>query len=344
MRTLILIALVGLGAQLVDGGLGMAYGVTTSTLLLMIGANPAAASATVHLAEVGTTLASGLSHWRFGNVDWPVVAKIGIPGAIGGFLGATALSSLDASIARPLMSSVLLILGVYILFRFTFKGLRKERLGRKVPTRFLAPLGLFAGFIDATGGGGWGPVGTPALLADGRLEPRKAVGSVNTAEFMVTVAASLGFLFHLGSQGISFGWVAAPPDRRRDRRPHRRSPGQGDPGSCTGPRRRWPDRADQRPDVTLPGRVGRPVVADQRGAFRHRRRRDHRDRLRREGAPGRARRHRHDAPSPDHGRRAGNGTSQRRAGGRRRRSPRELLRSWLTPSMRRRPTLSKQYA
>lgn len=209
MRTLILIALVGLGAQLVDGGLGMAYGVTTSTLLLMIGANPAAASATVHLAEVGTTLASGLSHWRFGNVDWPVVAKIGIPGAIGGFLGATALSSLDASIARPLMSSVLLILGVYILFRFTFKGLRKERLGRKVPTRFLAPLGLFAGFIDATGGGGWGPVGTPALLADGRLEPRKAVGSVNTAEFMVTVAASLGFLFHLGSQGISFGWVAA---------------------------------------------------------------------------------------------------------------------------------------
>lgn len=209
MRTLVLIALVGLAAQLVDGGLGMAYGVTTSTLLLMIGANPAAASATVHLAEVGTTLASGLSHWKFGNVDWRVVAKIGFPGAVGGFLGATVLSTLDASVARPLMSTVLLVLGVYILYRFTFKGLRKERLGRTIPAKFLSPLGLFAGFIDATGGGGWGPVGTPALLADGRLEPRKVVGSVNTAEFMVTVAASLGFLMHLGSQGINFAWVAA---------------------------------------------------------------------------------------------------------------------------------------
>lgn len=209
MRTLVLIALVGLAAQLVDGGLGMAYGVTTSTLLLMIGANPAAASATVHLAEVGTTLASGLSHWKFGNVDWRVVAKIGFPGAVGGFLGATVLSNLDASVARPLMSAVLLVLGVYILYRFTFKGLRKERLGRSIPAKFLSPLGLFAGFIDATGGGGWGPVGTPALLADGRLEPRKVVGSVNTAEFLVTVAASLGFLIHLGSQGINFAWVAA---------------------------------------------------------------------------------------------------------------------------------------
>lgn len=209
VRTLVLIALVGLAAQLVDGGLGMAYGVTTSTLLLMIGTNPAAASATVHLAEVGTTLASGLSHWRFGNVDWRVVAKIGIPGAIGGFLGASVLSNLDASVARPVMSTVLLILGIYILWRFTFKGLRKERLGRRIPAKFLSPLGLFAGFIDATGGGGWGPVGTPALLADGRLEPRKVVGSVNTAEFMVTVAASLGFLLHLGGQGINFAWVGA---------------------------------------------------------------------------------------------------------------------------------------
>ena len=112
MRMLVLIALVGLAAQLVDGGLGMAYGVTTSTLLLTIGANPAAASATVHLAEVGTTLVSGLSHWRFGNVDWGVVAKIGIPGAIGAFLGATALSNLDAAAARPFMSAVLLALGL----------------------------------------------------------------------------------------------------------------------------------------------------------------------------------------------------------------------------------------
>ena len=209
MRMLVLIALVGLAAQLVDGGLGMAYGVTTSTLLLTIGANPAAASATVHLAEVGTTLVSGLSHWRFGNVDWGVVTKIGIPGAIGAFLGATALSNLDAAAARPFMSAVLLALGLFILVRFTLGGLRSDRLGRAIPARLLAPLGLFAGFMDAAGGGGWGPVGTPALLADGRLEPRKVVGSINSAEFLVTVAASLGFLFSLGSQGITWSWVLA---------------------------------------------------------------------------------------------------------------------------------------
>lgn len=209
MRMLVLIALVGLAAQLVDGGLGMAYGVTTSTLLLTIGANPAAASATVHLAEVGTTLVSGLSHWRFGNVDWGVVAKIGIPGAIGAFLGATALSNLDAAAAKPFMSAVLLALGLFILVRFTLGGLRSDRLGRAIPARLLTPLGLFAGFMDAAGGGGWGPVGTPALLADGRLEPRKVVGSINSAEFLVTVAASLGFLFSLGSQGITWSWVLA---------------------------------------------------------------------------------------------------------------------------------------
>lgn len=209
MRMLILIALVGLAAQLVDGGLGMAYGVTTTTLLLTIGANPAAASATVHLAEVGTTLVSGVSHWRFGNVDWRIVLTIGLPGAVGAFLGATVLTGLDASTAKPLMSTVLLALGVYILVRFTFRGPRRDRLGARVPARLLSPLGLFAGFMDAAGGGGWGPVGTPALLADGRVEPRKVVGSVNTAEFLVTVAASLGFLFSLGSQGINFAWVAA---------------------------------------------------------------------------------------------------------------------------------------
>ena len=103
MRQLVLLALVGLGAQLVDGSLGMAYGVTSTTLLLAIGTNPAAASATVHLAEIGTTLVSGLSHWRFGNVDWKVVAKIGIPGAIGAFAGATFLSSLSTEVAAPVM-------------------------------------------------------------------------------------------------------------------------------------------------------------------------------------------------------------------------------------------------
>lgn len=209
MRTLMVLALAGLGAQLVDGSLGMAYGVTSTTLLLAMGTNPAAASATVHLAEIGTTLMSGASHWRFGNVDWKVVGKIGVPGAVGSFLGATVLSKLSTEVAAPLMSLILLGLGVYVMSRFTFRGLPKDRVGLPLRRRFLTPLGLVAGFLDATGGGGWGPVGTPALLASGRMEPRKVIGSIDTSEFLVAVAASLGFLFSLGSQGIDFTWVAA---------------------------------------------------------------------------------------------------------------------------------------
>ena len=209
MRPLVLLALVGLGAQLVDGSLGMAYGVTSTTLLLAIGTNPAAASATVHLAEVGTTLASGVSHWRFGNVDWKVVTKIGIPGAIGAFAGATFLSWLSTEIAKPLMSILLLGLGLYVLLRFTLRGLRTDRLGQPLRKRFLTPLGLVAGFMDATGGGGWGPVGTPAILASGRMEPRKVIGSIDTSEFFVAVAASLGFLFGLGTAGINPAWALA---------------------------------------------------------------------------------------------------------------------------------------
>lgn len=209
MRQLILLALVGLAAQLVDGGLGMAYGVTTTTLLLMLGTNPAAASATVHLAEIGTTLASGTAHWKFGNVDWSVVLRVGLPGAVGAFLGATVLSSLDAEVARPITATILLVLGIYLLARFTRSGVRTDRLGQPLRHRFLTPLGLVAGFLDATGGGGWGPVGTPALLATGRLEPRTIVGSISASEFLVALAASLGFLVGLGSQGINLTWVLA---------------------------------------------------------------------------------------------------------------------------------------
>jgi uncharacterized membrane protein YfcA len=207
VRTLVLLGLVGLAAQLVDGSLGMAYGVTSTTLLLAIGANPAAASATVHLAEIGTTLASGASHWRFGNVDWKVVLKIGIPGAIGAFAGATVLSRLSTEVAAPVMSIILLSLGLYLLVRFTLRGLDRKNLGKPLRKRFLTPLGLVGGFLDATGGGGWGPVGTPALLASGRIEPRKVIGSVDTSEFLVALAASLGFLVGIGSAGIDFAWV-----------------------------------------------------------------------------------------------------------------------------------------
>ncbi|HEX2141565.1 MAG TPA: sulfite exporter TauE/SafE family protein, partial [Candidatus Limnocylindria bacterium] len=209
MKTLTLLALVGLGAQLVDGSLGMAYGVTSTTLLLAIGTNPAAASASVHLAEIGTTLASGVAHWRFGNVDWKVVAKIGVPGAIGAFLGATVLSSLSTEVAAPVMALILLALGIYLLVRFTLRGVDRRNLGKPMRKRFLGPLGLVAGFVDTTGGGGWGPVGTPAILASGRMEPRKVIGSIDTSEFLVALAASLGFLFALGSRGIDAAWVLA---------------------------------------------------------------------------------------------------------------------------------------
>ncbi|MEO3820199.1 sulfite exporter TauE/SafE family protein [Plantactinospora sp. B24E8] len=209
MRTLVLLALVGLGAQLVDGSLGMAYGVTSTTLLLAIGTQPAAASAAVHLAEIGTTLASGAAHWRFGNIDPKVVVRIGVPGAIGAFAGATLLSAISTEFAAPVMSLVLLSLGCYILVRFTGFAVPVGNLGKPLRGRFLAPLGLVAGFIDATGGGGWGPVGTPAILASGRLEPRKVIGSVDTSEFLVATAASAGFLVGLGAADINLGVVAA---------------------------------------------------------------------------------------------------------------------------------------
>ncbi len=209
MRRLVLLALVGLGAQLVDGSLGMAYGVTSTTLLLSVGTNPAGASATVHFAEIGTTLMSGLAHWRFGNVDWGVVVRVGIPGAAGAFAGATILSRLSTDAAAPVMSMVLLALGAYVLVRFTVAGLPANRLGQPLRARFLGPLGLVAGFVDATGGGGWGPVGTPAILASGRLEPNKTIGSIDTSEFLVAVAASVGFLVGIGSEGVNAAWAAA---------------------------------------------------------------------------------------------------------------------------------------
>jgi hypothetical protein len=207
VKTIVLLALVGLGAQLVDGSLGMAYGVTSTTLLLAIGTNPAAASATVHFAEIGTSLMSGLAHWKFGNVDWKVVAKIGLPGAVGAFAGATFLSHLSTGVAAPAMSLILLALGLYLLIRFTLRGIDRRHLGKPMRKRFLAPLGVVAGFVDATGGGGWGPIGTPAILASGRMEPRKVIGSIDTSEFLIAVAASLGFLFALGSQGIDPTWA-----------------------------------------------------------------------------------------------------------------------------------------
>ena len=209
MPTLIVLALVGFAAQLVDGALGMAYGATSSTLVLAAGYSPATASASVHLAELGTTVASGASHWRFGNVDWRTVRRIGIPGAVGAFIGAVVLGNISTDVATPWMAGVLLALGVYILLRFTLGGTPSPRGRPYVRGRYLAPLGLTAGFIDATGGGGWGPVATPTLLATGKMQPRKVVGSVDTSEFLVALAASIGFLVALGTEVLSPRIVAA---------------------------------------------------------------------------------------------------------------------------------------
>jgi uncharacterized membrane protein YfcA len=209
VRNLIVLAVVGLFAQLVDGSLGMAYGVTSSSLLLATGIAPAAASAAVHLSEVGTTLVSGAAHWRFGNVDWRVVRIMAVPGGIFAFLGATLLSNLDGDDAKPWVSLLLLSLGVYVVYRFLRLGGRRPEFRGRVKARFLVPLAAVAGGMDAIGGGGWGPVGTSSLLAWGRIEPRKVVGSIDTAEFVVAVGASVGFVLALGSSGIDFTWVIA---------------------------------------------------------------------------------------------------------------------------------------
>src|SRR5918998_1368676 len=219
MRTLIALLGVGFFAQLVDGALGMAYGATSSSLVLAAGYTPAVSSASVHLAELGTCLASGASHWRFGNVDWRTVRRIGVPGALGAFVGAVLLSNISGDAARPWMAGILLALGIYVLVRFAVAGTTQRPGRRYVRGRYLAPLGLTAGFVDATGGGGWGPVATPALLTSGRMEPRKVVGSVDTSEFLVALAASIGFLAALGGGVVSMknrgpllvGGLAAAP-------------------------------------------------------------------------------------------------------------------------------------
>ena len=195
MVTLILIAVAGLAGQLVDGGLGMGFGVTSTTMLIMLASlGPAQASAVVHTAELGTTLVSGFSHWRFGNVDWRVVAAIGIPGAIGAFAGATVLSNLSTEAAKPIMSLILAAIGINLVWRFS-RGIVRRKVAEKPHSKpFLGILGIFGGFIDATGGGGWGPVTTSTLLSAGRSEPRRIVGTVTTAEFFVTTAATAGFV------------------------------------------------------------------------------------------------------------------------------------------------------
>lgn len=210
MPQLLVFVLAGLFGQLVDGSLGMGFGVTSSTVLLSSGIGPAASSASVHLAKIGTSLSSGLSHWRFGNVSWPLVARIGVPGAAGAFLGATVLSSFSGDWLTPAVAMVLFGLGALVIVRSLRGDLRgATRHPGTLRKRFLAPLGLGGGFLDALGGGGWGPVATPALLTAGRVEPRLVIGSVSASELLVTLAASAGFLVGIGGEGIRASLVLA---------------------------------------------------------------------------------------------------------------------------------------
>lgn len=184
-----LFLLVGFFAQLVDGAVGMAYGVISSSVLLAFGVPPAQASATIHAAECFTTGASGISHFVHRNINWRLFWRLAPAGVIGGVAGAYVVTGFDPTTIRALVLAYLGILGVYMLFR-AVRGLREEppHLNHVVPT------GLVGGFLDASGGGGWGPIVTSTLLGRGHA-PRYVIGSVNSAEFVVTVAISITFLW-----------------------------------------------------------------------------------------------------------------------------------------------------
>ena len=210
-ETIILFIIVGFSAQIIDGALGMAYGVSSTTVLLSMGIPPATASASVHTAEIFTSGASGLSHLRLGNVNKKLFTKLLIPGVIGGALGAYLLIAIPGRIIKPFVAFYLLIMGVIILKK-SFKKIQE----RKVKTK-LFPLGLVGGFFDAVGGGGWGPIVTSTLVARGN-NPRFTIGSVNLAEFFVTITEVATFLTAIGLVhwhiivGLIVGGVlAAPP-------------------------------------------------------------------------------------------------------------------------------------
>jgi uncharacterized membrane protein YfcA len=201
----IFFALAGSIAQLVDGSLGMGFGLTSSTLLLTLGASAAVASAAVHFAEIGTTLASGASHWHRENIDKAILKRIAIPGGIGAILGATFLSNIDLSGGKIFISTILLLLGLVLLYRNIFVP-ATANIAEITNPKYLTFLGATGGFVDAAGGGGWGPIVTPTLLATTQTEPRKVIGTVSAAEFVVAVCASLGFLLNINR--IDIDWSA----------------------------------------------------------------------------------------------------------------------------------------
>lgn len=210
--TFLLFILAGFFAQLIDGALGMAYGVSCTTLLLSLGISPKLASASVHTSEIFTTGVSGLSHIKFNNLDKKLFFKIVFTGLLGASLGAYLLSDiLDGGVIKPYISGYLILLGGYLII----KAIRKK-VDTKPKTKYAPYLALFGGLFDAIGGGGWGPIVTSNLLSQGH-NPRKTIGTVNTAEFFVTYFATIVFIFVLGVQhldivlGLVIGGVIAAP-------------------------------------------------------------------------------------------------------------------------------------
>lgn len=204
--------LIGFAAQMVDGAIGMAYGVTASSVLLSVGVPPATASACVHAAETFTTAASGAAHWRLGNVDRNLVLRLAIPGMVGGAIGAYVLSEIDGDKLKPFISAYLLLLGIVIIWKSLTLPVHFPQ-----PTRnAVAPLGFAGGLLDAIGGGGWGPIVTSTLLGRGE-QPRFAIGSVNLAEFFVTLTISTTFFVTVGLSlwpiisGLIIGGILAAP-------------------------------------------------------------------------------------------------------------------------------------
>jgi uncharacterized membrane protein YfcA len=203
---------VGFAAQLVDGALGMAFGVISNTLLVaVLGMPPALASQRVHVVECFTTATSGISHLLHGNIDKRLFFRLLIPGMIGGVAGAYLLTALDAAVVKPVVLAYLTAIGLILLWRGLLYPPQKKE------ARFIAPLGLVGGFLDAAGGGGWGPVVTSNLLVQG-AEPRKVVGTVNAVEFFLTLTISAAFIWHLGvadvagpTLGLLIGGIAGAP-------------------------------------------------------------------------------------------------------------------------------------
>jgi len=206
--TILIFILAGSIAQLVDGALGMGFGLTSSTLLITLGASAVVTSAAVHVAEIGTTLASGIAHWRRDNVDKQILLWLAIPGGIGAFSGATFLASLTLEKGKVFISTILLVLGFLLLYRNIFLGQGTLFPNAQINSRYIKFLGFSGGFVDAAGGGGWGPVVTPTLLVTTQTEPRKVIGTVSAAEFIVALSATAGFALQLNRLDIDWEVIA----------------------------------------------------------------------------------------------------------------------------------------